>query len=54
MTQLGAEILGAYSLMIVVGLALYHTVRFAKTKDTVSQIIVTVLVPVMIFLANII
>lgn len=53
MTQLGALFLGRYSLIIVVGLAVYHSFRFVKKEDKESEMIVTLMIPVLIYLANV-
>lgn len=54
MTYLGTQVLGIYSLIAVIVLAIYHTVRF-KTEDNMeNQLTIVILIPVIIFLANII
>lgn len=54
MTHLGAIILGSYSLVFMAALAIYHAIKFVKKKDTDSELIVTLIIPVLIYLANVV
>ena len=54
MTQMGVQVLGVYSLMAVIALAIYHTIRFKREDDAENQLTIVVLIPVIIFLANVI
>ncbi|WP_198039471.1 hypothetical protein [Clostridium kluyveri] len=54
MTQLGKEILGAYSLIAIIGLAIYNAVKYKREDDRENQLTIAVLIPVVIFLANVI
>lgn len=50
MTKVGANVFGTYSLIVIIGLAIYHTIRFSKKHDEVSELVVTLLIPVLIYL----
>ncbi|WP_200888066.1 hypothetical protein [Clostridium tyrobutyricum] len=54
MTYLGSNILGAYSLVATIALAIYHTSKCKKEHDSKNQLVIVLLIPVIIFLANVI
>ncbi|MCH3962663.1 MAG: hypothetical protein LKE46_00075 [Clostridium sp.] len=54
MSQLGAEVLGVYSLIAVIVLAIYHAIRYTREDSIENQLTIVVLVPVIIFLTNVI
>ncbi|PRR86000.1 hypothetical protein [Clostridium luticellarii] len=54
MTHLGAEVLGVYSLLAIIVLAIYNTVRYKRENDVENELTIVILIPVIIFLANVI
>jgi hypothetical protein len=54
MTHLGAAVLGTYSLIVTIALAIHHIMKFAKEKDSSSELIITLIIPVVIYLINVI
>ena len=54
MTYLGSEVLGVYSLTAIIALGIYSTVRCKRENSTENELTIIVLIPVIIFLVNVI
>ncbi|MBV4422950.1 hypothetical protein [Clostridium tyrobutyricum] len=54
MTYLGSEVLGVYSLIAIITISIYNTVRYKRENDVENELTIVVLIPVIIFLANVI